>query len=172
MNDGGKTGEQVATNIRSIIDTIRASNPDCEFIVVTPMVANVNSGYLSTQGQFSVALEPLSGEGVAFVDMFTVHSDILKRKDFSATSGNHINHPNDWLIRVYAMNLILKFDPSAQTAYGLFYKVHRTVTFTVVRRFLISLRFRFHFPKSIKLRFLLRYLRQYKRALDDRALCI
>ena len=106
MNDGGKTGEQVATNIRSIIDTIRASNPDCEFIVVTPMVANVNSGYLSTQGQFSVALEPLSGEGVAFVDMFTVHSDILKRKDFSATSGNHINHPNDWLIRVYAMNLI------------------------------------------------------------------
>lgn len=106
MNDGGKTGEQVAANIRSIIDTIRASNPDCEFIVVTPMVANVNSGYLSTQGQFSAALAPLAGEGVAFVDMFSVHSDILKRKDFSATSGNHINHPNDWLIRVYAMNLI------------------------------------------------------------------
>ena len=30
---------------------------------------------------------------------------------------------------VYAMNLILKFDPSAQTAYGLFYKVQQFVLF-------------------------------------------
>lgn len=32
-------------------------------------------------------------------------------------------------IMVYAMNLILKFNPSAQTAYGLFYKVQQFVLF-------------------------------------------
>ncbi len=32
-------------------------------------------------------------------------------------------------VMVYAMNLILKFDPSAQTAYGLFYKVQQFVLF-------------------------------------------
>ena len=32
-------------------------------------------------------------------------------------------------ITVYAMNLILKFSPSAQTAYGLFYKVQQFVLF-------------------------------------------
>ena len=32
-------------------------------------------------------------------------------------------------IMVYAMNLILKFSPSAQTAYGLFYKVQQFVLF-------------------------------------------
>ncbi len=32
-------------------------------------------------------------------------------------------------IMVYVMNLILKFDPSAQTAYGLFYKVQQFVLF-------------------------------------------
>ena len=32
-------------------------------------------------------------------------------------------------IMVYAMNLILKFDPAAQTAYGLFYKVQQFVLF-------------------------------------------
>ena len=32
-------------------------------------------------------------------------------------------------IMVYAMNLILKFDPSAQTAYGLFYKIQQFVFF-------------------------------------------
>ena len=32
-------------------------------------------------------------------------------------------------IMVYVMNLILKFNPSAQTAYGLFYKVQQFVLF-------------------------------------------
>ena len=32
-------------------------------------------------------------------------------------------------IMVYIMNLILKFNPSAQTAYGLFYKVQQFVLF-------------------------------------------
>jgi len=32
-------------------------------------------------------------------------------------------------IKVYVMNLILKFSPSAQTAYGLFYKVQQFVLF-------------------------------------------
>ena len=32
-------------------------------------------------------------------------------------------------IMVYVMNLILKFSPSAQTAYGLFYKVQQFVLF-------------------------------------------
>ncbi len=33
------------------------------------------------------------------------------------------------VIMVYVMNLILKFNPSAQTAYGLFYKVQQFVLF-------------------------------------------
>ena len=106
MNDGGKTGADVANYVQSIMDTIRKSNPDCEFIVVAPMVANAKSGFLITQGEFPAAFAKLCGEGVAFVNMFGVHSDILRVKDFASTSGNHVNHPNDWLIRVYAMNLI------------------------------------------------------------------
>ena len=36
-------------------------------------------------------------------------------------------------IMVYVMNLILKFSPSAQTAYGLFYKVQQFVLFLSIR---------------------------------------
>ena len=36
-------------------------------------------------------------------------------------------------IMVYVMNLILKFNPSAQTAYGLFYKVQQFVLFPVLQ---------------------------------------
>ena len=35
-------------------------------------------------------------------------------------------------IMVYVMNLILKFNPSAQTAYGLFYKVQQFVLFPCI----------------------------------------
>ena len=35
-------------------------------------------------------------------------------------------------IMVYVMNLILKFNPSAQTAYGLFYKVQQFVLFLAI----------------------------------------
>ena len=44
-------------------------------------------------------------------------------------------------IMVYVMNLILKFNPSAQTAYGLFYKVQQFVLFlehSVAKRLLIE----------------------------------
>ena len=36
-------------------------------------------------------------------------------------------------VMVYVMNLILKFNPSAQTAYGLFYKVQQFVLFLAFR---------------------------------------
>ncbi len=109
MNDGGRTGDTVAENIQSIIDTVLQTNPECEFIVIAPMVANEKAGFLTTHVQFPEAYKKLSKTGVGFINMFNVHKDILKIKDFSATSGNHINHPNDWLIRVYAMNIIAGF---------------------------------------------------------------
>ena len=41
-------------------------------------------------------------------------------------------------IMVYVMNLILKFNPSAQTAYGLFYKVQQFVLFLAVSIVLLA----------------------------------
>ena len=111
MNDGGKKGRVVAKNIEKIMENIRAEYPDCEFVVVAPMVPNAEAGFLSTHGQFSHAYEVLAGEGVAYVDMFRFHDKLLKQKDFISMSGNNVNHPNDWLIRVYTMNLLSVFFP-------------------------------------------------------------
>ena len=113
MNDGGKSGRTVANNIKRIMSKVKEQFPDCEFVVVAPMVPNAEAGFLSTQGEFPKAFGQLAGEGVAFVDMFSFHSKLLERKDFIAMSGNNINHPNDWLIRVYTMNLMAAFLPYA-----------------------------------------------------------
>lgn len=111
MNDGGKTGQEAADNLRSIVETVRAQNPACEFLIVVPMVANVQSGFLSTQTQFSASYATLAGPGTALVDMYREHEKILQYKDYIAVSGNNVNHPNDWLIRVYAMNLLSALIP-------------------------------------------------------------
>lgn len=113
MNDGDKSGRNVAKNVENMMKKIREANPDCEFVIVACMVPNANAGFLATQGQCPEAFAKLAGEGVAFVDMFNCHAKILETKDFISTSGNNINHPNDWLIRVYTMNLmsaLLKYE--------------------------------------------------------------
>jgi len=35
-----------------------------------------------------------------------MHLDLLKRKAFKDMSGNNINHPNDFLIRIYAQTIL------------------------------------------------------------------
>lgn len=106
MNDGGKPGVDVAANLRAVLETVRAVNPACEFLIVVPMVANREAGFLSTQTEFSAAYSALAGDGVALADLFQEHLRILQYKDYVGCSGNNVNHPNDWLIRVYAMNLL------------------------------------------------------------------
>ncbi len=107
MNDADSSRAS-AKNVKSIIETVRAQYPDCEFIVVTPMVPNAAGGFLTVQHQLSTTYGQLvkSIEGVAFVDMFACHTTLLETKDFISMSGNNINHPNDWLIRVYAMQIL------------------------------------------------------------------
>lgn len=106
MNDSEKTGTYLTKKIGSIISSIRKDCPDCEFVVVCPMVPNKDAGFLTTHEQFPEALCTLAGDGVAYVDMFTFHARLLEVKDFISMSGNNINHPNDWLIRCYTMNLM------------------------------------------------------------------
>ena len=38
--------------------------------------------------------------------MTSVSQAILKHKDFHDYSGNNINHPNDYFVRVYAQTLL------------------------------------------------------------------
>ena len=47
------------------------------------------------------------GQGDILVNMTDVHDHLLTRKRFVDMTGNNINHPNDYLIRVYAQ-VILK----------------------------------------------------------------
>jgi hypothetical protein len=80
-----------------------STNPESRSIDV-----NSSAGFLTTQGELPRAYAALAKkkDNVAFVDMFTPHKTLLGKKDFISMSGNNINHPNDWLIRVYTMQIL------------------------------------------------------------------
>jgi len=103
MNDGGLTPEKYKENIVSIIDTIKSTNPNCEFILVATMLPNKEVvGFYGNQIDFLPKLKELEKTGVAVADITTMHSYLLTKKNYYDMTGNNVNHPNDFLSRLYA----------------------------------------------------------------------
>jgi lysophospholipase L1-like esterase len=115
MNDG--TGrmdpELFKNNIRGMINIVKQHNPKAEFILVATMMPNPESDFLGTQASFKKVLEALTRKGIVLVDMTAVHTELLKHKSYQDMTGNDINHPNDFLIRWYAQQILGMLIPAA-----------------------------------------------------------
>lgn len=106
MNDARVGGVVEAQDITAMMDAISAGNPDCEYIVVSTFHANSTIGWDLMQKTHGTAFKKLEKTGVAAMDMYKLHSYLLARKYYQDTTGNNINHPNDWLARMYTMQLL------------------------------------------------------------------
>lgn len=105
MNDAGTSAISYAASILSIIEQTRRSNPDAEFILVSPMLPNREvRGFYGNQYQFESVLFGIAGfeAGVAAVPVWSIHKYMLDSKRYYDMTGNNVNHPNDFLARVYA----------------------------------------------------------------------
>lgn len=104
MNDGtGKVPAYVyREQIKGIIDSVKLKNPDAEFILIAPMLANPASAFDGLQSEYKPELDKLTGKGVVVADITGVHAELLKHKRYQDMTGNNINHPNDYLARWYA----------------------------------------------------------------------
>ena len=111
MNNAYTPEEEFKAATQKIMETVKEANPDIEIVLVSCMNPNPRVGWdvnQKYQGQWlkDIAQMPAWQERTALVDFYQVHKSILAYKDFSSTTGNNINHPNDWLIRVYAQNIV------------------------------------------------------------------
>ena len=111
MNDGSADvpPEVFAENI-SALRAHAGANADC--ILISPMLPNPDAElttggkFLNRQPDYADALRSLSDEDCAVADMTAFHRWLLSRKPYFDLTGNNINHPNDFLARCYAMNLL------------------------------------------------------------------
>ena len=102
MNDGSRPPGRVLS-----------ARKDAAVMLISTMLPNPDGiGWYANQPLQEPELvrlsEKLNGEGVpcGVAKMTSVSAEILKRKRFIDITGNNINHPNDYLSRVYAAVLL------------------------------------------------------------------
>lgn len=117
MNDGSAyvSAKDYKARMQTIIDRIREINHDCAFVVLGTMLPNANIcwnvGGKSIYGNQELYLPVLneiatSGAGVALADITTLHKEYLQKKNYRDMTGNNVNHPNDFLMRLYAQTIV------------------------------------------------------------------
>lgn len=112
MNDIWNSVERYAENMQEMISRFYQKHPDGELLLLSSMLPNVESSWgneLTSVFEFEKILLSLEEKyPLAVADLTQMHADLLLAgKRYRDMTGNNINHPNDYLIRVYAQ-VILK----------------------------------------------------------------
>jgi lysophospholipase L1-like esterase len=94
--------------VEAIVNRIRVSSPDTEFVLVSPMLPTPACDFVVREHfpAYRDALETLSGRGAVLADMTTLWTELLTRKSAYDLSGNGLNHPNDFGHRLYAQTIL------------------------------------------------------------------
>ncbi len=111
MNDR-VSKEKFKDNLQTIILGVRKVNPAAEIILVNSMMANPLWHTFTVHDDYSKLYAEMETKGVAIADVRAMHQRLLKQKRFIDMTGNNVNHPNDFLIRVYAQTILQKLIPS------------------------------------------------------------
>lgn len=111
MNDGSGSVSPLVycDNIRAIVTTIREKAPDCDIVLVSTIHANpLNSQNKEITASYHEQNEKICAETerCVTVDMSAFSREIYERKTGFDLLANNINHPNDFLVRCYVMNLL------------------------------------------------------------------
>ena len=111
MNDGTEnvSPNEFRENIEAIREKVLEQNKDTEFIFIATTLANPESVFDGCQREYYPELVRCAGDNDAVLNMTRLHSLLLERKNFIDMTGNNINHPNDFLIRIYAQALTALF---------------------------------------------------------------
>ncbi len=114
MNNLQDDPEKFKGEILEIITTIRNQNPACEFLLVSAMIPNteivcLRDNKLSEQEKVLYQLQE-SLEGIAVAPVNAVFQELARQgKHYFDITGNAINHPNDYAVRIYAQTVLRAF---------------------------------------------------------------
>ena len=109
MNDGWKSREEYASLTERTVEVMQRANPEADIVLLSSILPHWRAaGFFGHQNEFEFALERLAEADphIALAPMTRVHRYLLSRKQYYHASGNNINHPSDFMARVYAMVLL------------------------------------------------------------------
>ncbi|MBR4749660.1 MAG: SGNH/GDSL hydrolase family protein [Abditibacteriota bacterium] len=109
MNDGAKSPEEFMDLTCRSLDRVQALCPECEVLLIATMLPHRRvKGFWGNQSLFyDVMLRRTAGrERIGLAPMTGIHEYMLRRKEYYHTTGNNVNHPNDFLSRIYAQAVL------------------------------------------------------------------
>ena len=109
MNDPGLEPCEVAELKKQIMEKVNDACPDCDIAVVATMLPHFRlKGFWGNQEHHEAAFKKIFNESAHLdvIPVTSVHKALLEKKRYYDMSGNNVNHPNDFLARVYAQTLI------------------------------------------------------------------
>lgn len=109
MNDGGRNGldgERFGKNIAKIKELILECSPETEFILCATTMPNmVLRDFYGYQDKYYDVLKAMECPGTAIASFYHMQQALLERKRFMDMTGNNVNHPNDFMVRMHAQVL-------------------------------------------------------------------
>lgn len=100
---------QYYQNMKGMITRIRQELPDCEIILLGSILPNPEAEeFVGPVAEYTEELRKLADEydGVVLANMTEIQSYILTRKSYRDITGNNVNHPNDFVTRMYTQVLL------------------------------------------------------------------
>lgn len=113
MNDKRNTPEEEKELVSSLLDMfLDFSDPD--IMLIATMLPNPNANERWNLNQHLFEAEFLSiaealtqkGHSAAVSPLTSVSRSVLDRKEYRDITGNNVNHPNDFFIRIYASTIL------------------------------------------------------------------
>lgn len=104
-NDGGLAPEEFRSNMDQLTAKVRENDPELEIILLTQILPHKRvRGFYRNQYLFEDVLIKMadSDPHAVCIPITSVHQHLLTKKDYYHMTGNNVNHPNDFLCRVYA----------------------------------------------------------------------
>jgi acyl-CoA thioesterase I len=104
---GGRNAEAFRQELATMLERIKAAEPQAEVLLVAPMWGNPDWVHTPVD-QYQPhrdAIASLVGPQVAMADLTTLWGEMRSRKTTADLTGNGVNHPNDFGHRVYAAAL-------------------------------------------------------------------
>ncbi len=108
MND--LAGNRYRANIEKIIDAVKMANSECQILLIAPFPSNEKVKSAQCHELICQRLQEIAAESdyldIGYVSMYEGCLEMLKVKNYYELAGNNANHPNDFIHRFYAMNIL------------------------------------------------------------------
>lgn len=107
----GMNDASMRLNLDGFVENIRKirmnqKQSDCEFILIGTIFPNPASGLYHDHRKYAEALYQLEDDRTAVVNIGAIQEFLLQGKRYADMTGNNINHPNDFLARMYATQVL------------------------------------------------------------------